>query len=201
MGKTWCPAHFCCSQATCQRSLQEVGFVEEKGRVYSAQVLLQTLTQPLYFKGHLYCEDCYGKYLAPNCEKCRKKILGVSRTTLTAGAIVESTLSLETPCSTTVESWRSQKHSFTHFPSQAWLFYCSRCQDSSKSSSELCFLLINVLRKLLLQLLNWCSSWLLHSRWITEKDETLHAILVKTCICTGFFSCWVSRPHFLDYTC
>lgn len=32
MGKTWCPAHFCCSQATCQRSLQEVGFVEEKGK-------------------------------------------------------------------------------------------------------------------------------------------------------------------------
>ena len=27
---------------------------------------------------HLYCEECYGKYLAPTCEKCRKKILGVS---------------------------------------------------------------------------------------------------------------------------
>ena len=32
----------------------------------------------LSFAGHLYCEDCYGKYLAPDCEKCRKKILGVS---------------------------------------------------------------------------------------------------------------------------
>ena len=32
----------------------------------------------LHVKGHLYCEDCYGKYLAPDCEKCRKKILGVS---------------------------------------------------------------------------------------------------------------------------
>lgn len=29
--------------------------------------------------GQLYCEECYGKYLAPDCEKCRKKILGVSR--------------------------------------------------------------------------------------------------------------------------
>ena len=33
----------------------------------------------LYFLlDHLYCEECYGKYLAPTCEKCRKKILGVS---------------------------------------------------------------------------------------------------------------------------
>ena len=31
------------------------------------------------FSGHLYCEDCYGQYLAPDCEKCRKKILGVSK--------------------------------------------------------------------------------------------------------------------------
>ncbi len=31
--------------------------------------------------GYLYCEDCYGKYLAPDCEKCRKKITGVSKET------------------------------------------------------------------------------------------------------------------------
>merc|ERR1719361_2031066 len=56
LGRTWCPGHFICAQESCGRSLQEVGFVEEQG--------------------HLYCEDCYGKYLAPDCEKCRKKILG-----------------------------------------------------------------------------------------------------------------------------
>jgi len=56
LGRSWCLSHFTCSQATCQKSLQETGFVEEKG--------------------HLYCEECYGKYLAPDCEKCRKKILG-----------------------------------------------------------------------------------------------------------------------------
>ena len=28
--------------------------------------------------GQLYCEDCYGRYLAPDCSKCRKKIIGVS---------------------------------------------------------------------------------------------------------------------------
>jgi len=56
MGKTWCPGCFLCSMDKCQRSLQEVGFVEEKSQ--------------------LYCEDCYGRYLAPDCSKCRKKIIG-----------------------------------------------------------------------------------------------------------------------------
>jgi hypothetical protein len=28
--------------------------------------------------GRLACEDCFGKYLAPDCEKCRKKITSVS---------------------------------------------------------------------------------------------------------------------------
>ncbi|XP_023320569.1 PDZ and LIM domain protein Zasp isoform X4 [Eurytemora carolleeae] len=56
MGKTWCPAHFLCGMENCRKSLQEVGFVEEKGL--------------------LYCEDCYARYLAPDCEKCRKKIVG-----------------------------------------------------------------------------------------------------------------------------
>ena len=31
LGRTWCPSHFTCSQACCQKSLQETGFVEEKG--------------------------------------------------------------------------------------------------------------------------------------------------------------------------
>merc|ERR1711884_285324 len=56
LGRTWCPGCFTCAQATCCQSLQEMGFVEEQGR--------------------LYCEDCYGKYLAPSCSKCRKKITG-----------------------------------------------------------------------------------------------------------------------------
>jgi len=56
MGKTWCPSHFLCSMEQCRQSLQDVGFVEEKGQ--------------------LYCEDCYGRFLAPDCQKCRKKIIG-----------------------------------------------------------------------------------------------------------------------------
>jgi len=56
MGRTWCPAHFLCSMENCRKSLQETGFVEEKGL--------------------LYCEDCYSEYLAPDCKKCRKKIIG-----------------------------------------------------------------------------------------------------------------------------
>ena len=39
---------------------------------------IPSLNTPWSFTGHLYCEECYGKYLAPDCEKCRKKILGVS---------------------------------------------------------------------------------------------------------------------------
>jgi len=56
LGKTWCPSCFLCSANQCKRSLMELGFVEEKGL--------------------LYCEDCYGRYLAPDCSKCGKKILG-----------------------------------------------------------------------------------------------------------------------------
>ncbi|XP_059098199.1 PDZ and LIM domain protein Zasp-like isoform X1 [Tigriopus californicus] len=56
LGKTWCPNHFSCAQASCGKSLQDCGFVEEQG--------------------HLVCEACYGQYYAPECEKCRKKILG-----------------------------------------------------------------------------------------------------------------------------
>ncbi len=32
LGRTWCPGHFMCSQATCGKSLQESGFVEEQGK-------------------------------------------------------------------------------------------------------------------------------------------------------------------------
>ena len=29
--------------------------------------------------GKLYCENCYGTYLAPDCSKCRRKIIGVRK--------------------------------------------------------------------------------------------------------------------------
>ena len=34
LGRTWCPGHFMCSQATCGKSLQESGFVEEQGNFF-----------------------------------------------------------------------------------------------------------------------------------------------------------------------
>ena len=37
LGRTWCPGHFVCAQASCGRSLQEVGFVEEQGISISYQ--------------------------------------------------------------------------------------------------------------------------------------------------------------------
>ena len=36
------------------------------------------VTELLCWTGKLYCEDCYGRYLAPNCNKCGRKIIGVS---------------------------------------------------------------------------------------------------------------------------
>ena len=42
------------------------------------KILFYFIKQDWYFSsGQLYCEDCYGRYLAPDCSKCRKKIIGV----------------------------------------------------------------------------------------------------------------------------
>lgn len=57
LGKTWCRDHFNCANASCRRSLQEIGFVEEQNQ--------------------LYCESCFEAYL-PNCAKCNVPIKGVS---------------------------------------------------------------------------------------------------------------------------
>ncbi|XP_063702640.1 PDZ and LIM domain protein Zasp isoform X5 [Culicoides brevitarsis] len=56
LGRIWCPEHFICVNANCKRPLADIGFVEEKG--------------------DLYCEYCFEQYLAPNCNKCAKKIKG-----------------------------------------------------------------------------------------------------------------------------
>lgn len=37
LGKTWCPNHFSCAQASCGKSLQDCGFVEEQGLYNGAQ--------------------------------------------------------------------------------------------------------------------------------------------------------------------
>ncbi|CAG2122817.1 unnamed protein product, partial [Medioppia subpectinata] len=43
LNKTWCPHHFTCANSQCNRALEEIGFVEEQGK--------------------LYCETCYEAYL------------------------------------------------------------------------------------------------------------------------------------------
>lgn len=58
VGREWCPNHFVCAQPSCGINLQDVGFVEENGK--------------------LYCEMDYERYFAPVCSKCQTKILGVS---------------------------------------------------------------------------------------------------------------------------
>ncbi|XP_015795097.1 PDZ and LIM domain protein Zasp isoform X1 [Tetranychus urticae] len=52
--KTWCLEHFLCANASCRRSLEDIGFVEERGE--------------------LYCEVCFESYLAPVCAKCGIRI-------------------------------------------------------------------------------------------------------------------------------
>uniref|UniRef100_UPI00358FBB41 LIM domain-binding protein 3 isoform X2 n=1 Tax=Myxine glutinosa TaxID=7769 RepID=UPI00358FBB41 len=54
LSRSWHPNEFKCSH--CNSTLSDVGFVEEQGSVY--------------------CESCYEKYLAPNCARCSKKIMG-----------------------------------------------------------------------------------------------------------------------------
>ncbi|KAK0400028.1 hypothetical protein QR680_003317 [Steinernema hermaphroditum] len=53
-GLTWCPEHFTCANASCNRKLLDVGFVEENGKKY--------------------CEQCFERLIAPQCSKCRKPI-------------------------------------------------------------------------------------------------------------------------------
>ncbi|XP_069094219.1 PDZ and LIM domain protein 5 isoform X2 [Pleurodeles waltl] len=54
LGKSWHPEEFNC--AHCKKSMVESGFVVEKGS--------------------LYCDLCYGKFFAPECARCHRKILG-----------------------------------------------------------------------------------------------------------------------------
>lgn len=56
IGKIWCPHHFVC--AATGINLENVGFVEEQGK--------------------LYCEKYFEQHLAPICFKCKSKIVGVS---------------------------------------------------------------------------------------------------------------------------
>ncbi|KAL3213311.1 hypothetical protein MRX96_035502 [Rhipicephalus microplus] len=49
LGRNWCPDHFLCSNGSCRKSLQDIGFVEEQGK--------------------LYCEHCYECYMAPHLQE------------------------------------------------------------------------------------------------------------------------------------
>jgi len=55
-GKNWHPECFVCAIPGCKKSLQNIGFMEEKGQ--------------------RYCSDCYEKLFANACGKCHKKIIG-----------------------------------------------------------------------------------------------------------------------------
>lgn len=55
LGRSWHPEEFTCSQ--CKAVLEEGGFFEERGAVY--------------------CTKCHDNRYAPNCAKCKKKIIGV----------------------------------------------------------------------------------------------------------------------------
>ncbi|XP_033114226.1 PDZ and LIM domain protein 7-like isoform X10 [Anneissia japonica] len=54
VGKNWHPEHFVC--AHCHEPLQNIGFVEEKGKIY--------------------CEKDYTNLYAPKCSKCMKSVAG-----------------------------------------------------------------------------------------------------------------------------
>lgn len=54
----WCPEHFTCSNDSCQKLLQGIGF---KGN-----------------NGYPYCTNCYKKLFGPDCGKCKEKIIDKS---------------------------------------------------------------------------------------------------------------------------
>ncbi|XP_044008218.1 PDZ and LIM domain protein Zasp isoform X13 [Aphidius gifuensis] len=62
LGQIWCPEHFVCVNSQCNRPLQDIGFVQEKGQ--------------------LYCEYCFERFIAPACNKCNNKIKGDSLTAI-----------------------------------------------------------------------------------------------------------------------
>lgn len=55
VGKIWCPHHFVCAHQSCGINLQDVGFVEENGK--------------------LYCEKDFETFFAPVCYKCNTKVV------------------------------------------------------------------------------------------------------------------------------
>ncbi|KAF3693735.1 PDZ and LIM domain protein 7 LIM mineralization protein [Channa argus] len=60
LGRSWHPEEFTCSQ--CKAVLDEGGFFEERGSVY--------------------CTKCHDNRYAPNCAKCKKKITGLTTSSI-----------------------------------------------------------------------------------------------------------------------
>ena len=58
LGSVWCTEHFTCSDNTCGKMLQGLGFKENNG--------------------HPYCINCYSKLFGPDCAKCKEKIIDKS---------------------------------------------------------------------------------------------------------------------------
>lgn len=56
LGQCWHPEEFVCASQNCRKPLQNVGFIEEQGK--------------------MYCKDCYEKHFAHTCGKCHNKIVG-----------------------------------------------------------------------------------------------------------------------------
>ena len=55
LDKTFCPEHFVCDK--CGTDMVELGFVETPD-------------------GKIFCEEDYGRYMAPRCHRCRQAIIG-----------------------------------------------------------------------------------------------------------------------------
>lgn len=49
LGRTWCPSNFVCNMDCCKKSLQDVGFVEEKGiQIHILHIILTTFLESLF---------------------------------------------------------------------------------------------------------------------------------------------------------
>ena len=69
LGKSWHPEHFTCTK--CKKALQNQSFVVEGEDIF--------------------CEPCYEKSVAPQCEKCKAPITGVSEASILATHVYSAT--------------------------------------------------------------------------------------------------------------
>lgn len=138
LGRSWHPEEFTCSQ--CKAVLEEGGFFEERGAVY--------------------CTKCHDNRYAPNCAKCKKKIIGV-RASVVSSKIKTAVSKFLKKVNLFLPPPPSGNHACTEDDLPCSVFQVCSLQESYQESS-------------LLHGGGWTLLW---ERWVTEPLQSRRAIL------------------------